>query len=109
MEINDTTAIVVVRDEVFTTEEHPELKPLPEGAFDIPTWANPSSPWPILPPSRIAHLDIPRKSRGRQKPSRIGNDLQTSRREHRPASAGTLRDQDRGRQGIEIHGLGRGH
>lgn len=27
--------------EVFATDEHPKLKPLPDTAFDIPTWAHP--------------------------------------------------------------------
>ena len=27
--------------EVFATDEHPKLKPLPDTAFDIPTWVNP--------------------------------------------------------------------
>jgi transposase len=27
--------------EVFTAEEHPKLKPLPDTAFDIPTWTHP--------------------------------------------------------------------
>ncbi|WP_433526761.1 IS21 family transposase [Nocardia pseudovaccinii] len=39
MRIHGTTRLRPA--EVFATDEHPKLKPLPEGAFDIPIWVNP--------------------------------------------------------------------
>jgi transposase len=39
MRIHGTTRLRPA--EVFSTEEHPKLKPLPDTIFDIPTWANP--------------------------------------------------------------------
>ncbi|MFI9538132.1 Mu transposase domain-containing protein [Nocardia fusca] len=39
MRIHGTTRLPPA--EVFASEEHPKLKPMPEGAFDIPTWVNP--------------------------------------------------------------------
>lgn len=39
MRIHGTTRLRPA--EVFATDEHPRLKPLPDTAFDIPAWANP--------------------------------------------------------------------
>jgi transposase len=39
MRIHGTTRLRPA--EVFASEEHPKLKLMPEGAFDIPTWVNP--------------------------------------------------------------------
>jgi transposase len=39
MRIHGTTRLRPA--EVFATEEHPKLKPLPDTIFDIPTWVNP--------------------------------------------------------------------